>query len=72
MAPTDPPLTAETCLQYIHLLADQLAAYTDGSATGETKAGGAGVIATNGDPTELGSTRRSCYAVRVDVKTQIV
>ncbi len=64
LAPTDPPLTAETCLQTFHLLADQLTVYTDGSATAETKAGNAGVIVTNGDPAEQGSTRRSPRRVR--------
>ncbi len=33
LAPTDPPPIAETCLQTIRLLADQLTVYTDGSAT---------------------------------------
>ncbi len=37
LAPTDPPPTAETCLQTIRLLDGQLTVYTDGSASGGTK-----------------------------------
>ncbi len=50
LAPTDPPTTAETCLQTIRILDDQLTIYTDGSASAGTKDGGAGVIVTRGDP----------------------
>ncbi len=50
MAPTDPPPTAETCLQTIRLLDGQLTVYTGGSASSGTKDGGAGVIVTRGDP----------------------
>ncbi len=50
LAPTDPPWTAETCLQTIRLQASQLTVYTDSSATAGTKDGGAGVIVTRGDP----------------------
>ncbi len=47
--PTDPPPTAETCLQTIRLLAGQFTVYTDGSASAGTKDGGEGVIVTRGD-----------------------
>ncbi len=54
LAPTDPPLTTETCLQTIRLLAGQLIVYTDGSATAGTRDGGTGVIGTDPvDPTIL-------------------
>ncbi len=52
LARTDTPLTAETCLQTIHLLDGQLTVYTDGSASAGTKDGGAGVIVTRGDPAD--------------------
>ncbi len=52
LAPTDPPPTAETCLQTIRLLDGQLTIYTDGSASAGTKDGGAGVIVTRGDPAD--------------------
>ncbi len=41
LAPTDPPPTAETCLQTICLVAGQLTVYTDDSATAGAKDGGA-------------------------------
>ncbi len=50
VAPTDPPPTAETCLQTIPLLDGQLKVYTDGSASAGTKDSGAGVTVTRGDP----------------------
>ncbi len=50
LAPTDPPPTAETCLQTIRLLAGQLTVYTYGSASAGTKDGGAGVNVTFDDP----------------------
>ncbi len=53
LAPTDPPLTAETCLQTIRLHASQLTVYTDSSATAGTKDGGAGVIVTLPSSTEV-------------------
>ncbi len=59
LAPTVPPPTAETCLQTIHLLAGQLTAYTDGSASAGTKDGGAGVIVTCGDPADPTILHRS-------------
>ncbi len=52
LAPTDPPPTAETCLQTIRLLDDQLTVYADGSASAGTKDCGAGVIMTRGDPAD--------------------
>ncbi len=52
LAPTDPSPTAEACLQTIRLLDGQLTVYTDGSASAGTKDGGAGVIATRGDPAD--------------------
>ncbi len=48
LAPTDPPPTAETCLQTLRRLDGQLTVYTDGSASAGTKDGG--VIVTCGDP----------------------
>ncbi len=59
LAPTDPPSTAQKCLQTIRLLAGQITAYTGGSATAGTKDGGAGVIATCGDPADPTILRRS-------------
>ncbi len=59
LAPTDPPPTAETCLQIIHLLASQLTVYTDASVTAGTKDGGAGVIVTRGDPTDPNTLHQS-------------
>ncbi len=59
MAPTDPPPTAETCLQTIRLLAGQLTVYIDGSATAGTKDGGAGVIVTCADPVDPTILHRS-------------
>ncbi len=50
MAPTDPPPTAEVCLQTIRLLAGQLTAYTDGSTPAGIKDAGTGVIVTCVDP----------------------
>ncbi len=50
LVPTDPPPTAETCHQIIRLLNGQLTVYTDGSASAETKDGGAGLIVTRGNP----------------------
>ncbi len=52
LAPTDPPATAETCLQTIRLVDGQLTVYTDGSASAVTKDGGAGLIMTRGDPAD--------------------
>ncbi len=52
LAPSDPPPTAETCLQTIRLLDGQLTIYTDGSASAGTKDGGAGVIVTRCDPAD--------------------
>ncbi len=52
LAPTDPPPTADTCLQTIRLLDGQLTVYTDGSASAGTKDGGAGVFVTRGDPAD--------------------
>ncbi len=52
LAPTDPPPTAETCLQTIRLLAGQLTVYDDGSATAGTKDGDTGLIVTRGDPAD--------------------
>ncbi len=50
LAPTDPPPTAETCLQATRLLDGQLTIFTDSSASAGTKDGGAEVIVTQGDP----------------------
>ncbi len=58
-APTDPPPTAETCLQTILLLAGQLTVYMDGSATAGTKDGGAGVIVTYDEPADPTIRHRS-------------
>ncbi len=52
LAPTVTPPTAETCLQTIRLLDEELAVYTDESATAGTKDVGAGVTVTCGDPAE--------------------
>ncbi len=49
LAPTNPPPTAQTCLQTIRLLDGQLTVYIGGSASVGTKDGGAGVIVTRGD-----------------------
>ncbi len=59
MAPTDPPPTAEACLQTIRLLAGQLTVYIDGWAISGTKDGGAGVIVTCGDPADPTILHRS-------------
>ncbi len=59
LAPTDPPTTAETCLQTIRPLHGQLTVYTDGSATAGTKHGGAGVIVTCGDLADPTTLHRS-------------
>ncbi len=58
-APTDPPLTAEICLQTIHLLASQLTVYTDGSVTTGTRDGSAGIIVTYGNTSILPSDIKS-------------
>ncbi len=52
LAPTDPPPTAETCLQTNRLLDGKLTVYTAGSASAGTKGGGAGVNVTRGDPAD--------------------
>ncbi len=52
LAPTDPPTTAETCLQNILLLGGQLTVYTEGSVTAGTRNGGAEDIVTCGDPAD--------------------
>ncbi len=52
LAPTDSPLTTETCLQTIRLLAGQLTVFTDSSATAGTRDCGAGVIVTCGNPAD--------------------
>ncbi len=52
LASTDPPPTAETCLQTIRLMDGQLTVFTDGSATAGIKGGGARVIVTCGDPAD--------------------
>ncbi len=52
LAPTDPSLTAQVCLQTICLLACQLKVYIDGSATARINDGGAGVTVTCGDPAD--------------------
>ncbi len=59
LSPTDQLLTAETCLQTIRLIAGQLTAHTNGSATAGTKDGGAGVIVTCGDPVDPNIVHRS-------------
>ncbi len=59
LTPTDPPPTADRCLQTICFLAGQLTVYTDGSATAGTKDGGAGVIVTCGAPADPTILHRS-------------
>ncbi len=61
LAPTDSPLTAETCHQTIRLLAAQLTVYTEGSAAAEIRDGGAGVLVAYGDPTDLTILHRSHF-----------
>ncbi len=58
-ASTDPPLTAETWLQTIHLLASQFTVYNNGSATAGTRDGCAGVIMTCGDRVDTAILDRS-------------
>ncbi len=67
LAPTNPPLIAETRLPTIFLLASQLTVYTDGSVIAGARHGGAGVIVTCGDPADpivLYCGRTSCRATR--------
>ncbi len=59
LAPTDPPPTADTCLQTIRLLDGKLTVYTAGSASAGNKDGGAGVIVTRGDPANPTSLHQS-------------
>ncbi len=67
LATVGPPLTAETCLQTIHLLDGQLAVYTDDSATWGAKDGGTGAIVTFGDPADptILHWRSSSHATRI-------
>ncbi len=62
LAPTDPPPTAETCLQAVRLLTSQVTAYSD-----ETRDSGPGVIVTCGDPANSTNlARRSLRRLRLE------